>query len=286
LTGVTVFFPEILGMEQVARAIDTRRGAPILTVLDGTAPRGPDEIVMGRASMRRLGLRIGDDVPVTMDEATVTYRLVGRAAFPIGDSAYDDGVAVTIDGARRLPGFAASNHIYLVTLSWVDGIDRTAASAGLVADGFQAHTEPPRPPVVTNLAQIRPVLTLLALFFGLLGLTAVTYMLAVSQGARRRQFAVLTALGMEPWRRLATTGWHAVTLGVIAVMIGVPAGIVAGRVLWATIARRAGVVIEHSLAIGSLTAAVAIAIVGPLAIGLGLAISKGRHPPAESLRAD
>jgi hypothetical protein len=285
--GTTVFYPSVLGTTANAQAIDTRRGDTILTVLAGRPPRGPDEMVMGRATMRRLGLQLGDVVPMKLGRATESFRLVGQVAFPVGDFAFDDGQAVSLDGARRFPGFATGNHTYQVLVTWADGVDRAAATEGLKATfGDQVTTATPLPPAVTNLHGVQPLPTLLAVFFGSLALIVVAYVLAVSRRSRQRQYAVLAALGLRRRSAAAVVGWQAVTLGACACVIGVPAGAIAGRALWTAIAHRAGVAVEHDLSLNALTIAVAVAIVGPLGISMLLhGLARG-DIAAQSLRAD
>ena len=286
LAGKIVFYPQVGGLEPSALALDTRLGEPMLTMLAGRAPSSPSEIVMGRVTMRRLSLHLGDVVNVTLGDSTESFHLVGQAAFPLLDfPVFGDGVAVTLDGGSRFPEFAAGAHQYQIMLKWADEVDEVAAMADLV--GQRYHIGVPRPPApVANLVQVQQLPLLLAAFFGVLALTTVAYLLAVSARARRRQFAVLAALGLRPGDRAAIVGWQAATLGVLACALGVPAGIVAGRAVWTAVVRRIGVAAEHELPLGALAVTVAIALFGSLSIAVVLILSARRQPLATSLRAD
>jgi ABC-type lipoprotein release transport system permease subunit len=293
LTGMTEFYPEIGGLSLVGFALDTRRGGPVASVLSGRVPRSPDEIAMGRTTMRRLGLQIGDNVDVVVvgdqvdvvvERDTQSFHLVGQVAFPIGDTSVDQGVAVTAEGARRFPGFAAQNHVYQATLNWASGVDERQATADLTAQGYQVLVDPPRPPVVAHLAQVDRLAGILAIFFGVLGLASVAYLLGISARAGRHQFGVLAALGLAPRRCASILRWQAVTVGTIAALIGIPVGVVIGRSIWALVASHAGVVVSHAIPFGALGVALAVAIGGSLALSLALTDRVRRLRVAEILR--
>ncbi len=285
LTGMTRFTPEIDGLSIWSVALDTRRGEPIYTVLDGRVPRSPDEIGLGRGTMERLGLQLGDEVPVDLAGTTELFRLVGQVAFPIGETAIDEGAIISTEGSRRFPGFTDAIEGYQASLTWATGVDEQPAVDGLVEQGYPVLSPRP-PPVVAHLGQVDRLPGLLALFFAVLGLATVAYLLSVSARVRRRQLAVLTALGLPPRHGPATLRWQAVTIGVIASLVGIPAGVILGRAVWAAVAHGAGVVVAYDLPIAALFLALGIAVVGSLVITVVVGLSVRRRPVAEALRAD
>ena len=286
LTGQIVFYPEIRGSEETALALDIREGEPILTVLAGRAPHSRDEVVFGRTTMRRLGLALGDAVPINLAGTTEEFRVVGQAAFPVGDFTFDDGLAITIEGSSRFPNFAATNRIFQISLTWAKGVDAAPATTDLLAQGYRASTVAPRPPVVANLSQAERLPIVLAVFFGMLFLATTGYVLSVSDRGRRREFGVLIALGLRPRQCAAIVTWQAVTIGAIAALIGAPAGLIAGRFVWAVVAHRAGVGVAHEVSATALMAAITAAVAGSLAIAMMVRRLAHRLPVAEVLRAD
>ena len=58
---------------------------------------------------------------------------------------------------------------------------------------------------------------------------------------RRRDFAILRALGFTPWQVRRTLCWQAVTLAGIALVIGVPAGVACGGLCWQLFAHQLGI---------------------------------------------
>ena len=286
LMGQIVFFPQIRGSEENALALDIREGEPILTVLAGRAPHSRDEVVFGRTTMRRLGLTLGDEVPISLAGATEEFRLVGQAAFPVGDFVFDEGLAITIEGSSRFPSFAGTNRIFQIRLTWAKGVDAAPATADLLAQGYQASAVPPRPPVVANLSQAKGLPAVLAVFFGVLFLATIGYVLSVSERGRRRQFGVLTALGLRPRQCAAIVTWHAATITAMAALIGVPVGLIAGRFVWTVVAHRAGVGVAHEAPVTALTVAVTVAGAGALVIAMIVSRLAHRLPVADALRAD
>ena len=59
------------------------------TLLQGRAPRTAHELVLGTSTLRRLGLRVGEPVTVTIGGFRLRDRIVGSAVFPnFGEGGY------------------------------------------------------------------------------------------------------------------------------------------------------------------------------------------------------
>lgn len=285
LTGTTLFYPEIGGSLVGTLAVDARRGQPILTILAGRSPHTPDEIALGRATMSRLDLELGDDVTITLAGESKSFRIVGQAAFAVGDLKLDDGSAITSDGGSRFVEFDADVRISQILITWGDRVDAQQAQRTLADDGYFL-LDPRHPPIVANLIQAERLPGLLAAFFGALGLAFLGYVLAASSRARARHLAVLGALGLRPTQLSATLRWHASAVAVVAVLIGVPGGLVAGRVVWTALAHDVGVGVAHAVPLRTLAVAVAISLLGAIAIAVALGSRLRRLPLHELLRAD
>jgi ABC-type lipoprotein release transport system permease subunit len=126
----------------------------------------------------------------------------------------------------------------------------------------------------------------LGLALGLLALLTITHLLLTSVHRRRRDLAVLRALGFTGGQVRATVSWMAVTLAAIALAVGIPVGLLCGRQAWRFFAvqlgisdvTRAPVLSFVLLAVAGLALAVAIALVP--------GISASRIRPADALRAE
>jgi ABC-type lipoprotein release transport system permease subunit len=66
---------------------------------------------------------------------------------------------------------------------------------------------------------------------------------------RRRDLAVLKALGCTRSQVRGVVAWQATALAAAALVIGVPAGIIAGRWTWAVFANAAGVSPQATIAL-------------------------------------
>jgi ABC-type antimicrobial peptide transport system permease subunit len=113
---------------------------------------------------------------------------------------------------------------------------------------------------------------------------ALTVLTSVRQ--RRRQLAVLKALGLRRGQLRAIVAWQVSIILVIAAAIGVPAGIAAGRWAWATFGGVVGFVPASAVPV----LPVVLGFVALLAAGNLLAVAPAliaaRTPPAAALRAE
>ena len=269
----------------VAYALDSRRGDPIVTITAGHSPRNPDELVMGRTTMRRHNLHIGDDVALTIAGQAETFRVVGQAVFPIGDNAFDDSLALTNGGARRFTGLADESGTNQILLTWNPGVDEARGRRELEASGYRVLDRPRLPPSVTNLIQVDQVPGLLTVFFASLGVSAFGYLVGAWSRARGRQFAVLATLGLRPREIAAIRRWQAFIVTLIAALIGVPIGIVTGRLVWAAIANNAGVAVSHVAPVRTIVGVAVMSIAAALAIAAALSQKLHRLSLAVALRA-
>ena len=120
-------------------------------------------------------------------------------------------------------------------LQFEDDDDAAAVAAELAADGAFVDRRYV-PTDVSSLRDLRQVPAAVAVAVLGLGLVAVAHALVLAARRRRRDLGVLRALGMRPGDASATVRWQATIVAVAAALVGVPAGLVAGRALWLAIA--------------------------------------------------
>lgn len=275
--------------ELSALVFDVRRGDVGAAVVSGRLAVQPDEVAVGPATLDELGLAVGDDVELSTERGTARFRIVGSTLFPEGDFAHDSGVAITVSGADRfLGGVDAGTEVHQVAFGWADGVDEAAADRSLVDQGFQPFTsgEGLQPAVVSNLDEVRDLPLLLAALVVALGLVTLLHAVALTTRAREREAGTLRALGLTPRAIAAMVETQGIVVALIAVVIGIPLGLAAGRQVWSPIAGRANVVDRAVLPWGG-TAWVAVAVlVGAGVLALPLAIRSLRQRPAGALRAE
>ncbi len=82
----------------------------------------------------------------------------------------------------------------------------------------------------------------LAVALGVAALVSLSAAVAASARRRRRELAILQALGLTRRQLRSIITWQTLTLLLVAVVVGLPLGIVAGRWTWAGFATSLGVV--------------------------------------------
>ena len=135
------------------------------------------------------------------------------------------------------------------------------------------YPEPVRPATVANVAAMQTVPVLLA---GLLALTmaiGLAVAVAVAARARRRELAVLRALGCVDRQLRATVRWQALTVVVIGLVGGVPLGLAVGRIAYEAFADGLGVRPDLVVPIPGLGGLLA----GTVTLGLMAAAVPGRR---------
>jgi len=115
---------------------------------------------------------------------------------------------------------------------------------------------------------------------------AAAHALVSTTRRRRHDLAVLRVLGFVGGQVRSTVRWQALTVAAVGLVVGVPAGVIAGRRIWSTLAGAIGVVDDWSFP--RLTVVVAVPVT--VAVAVLLAIPPGRAAarvsPGRVLRAE
>ncbi|HEX9049658.1 MAG TPA: FtsX-like permease family protein, partial [Anaeromyxobacter sp.] len=226
--GTHVVPVEVVGVEAAAEARIYRfatKVAPGRWLLPGE--RGA--VVIGEAVAERLRSGVGDDVVATAvgrggNIESLMLRIVGTVSTGSDDT--DLSVcAVALEDVEALTGLAGPGEITLVLDDWrtVDAARARLAAAlkggddaltwGEINPEFKGHLDQDR-------ASSRFVsgVVLLVVLLGV----ASAQLAAVLE--RRREFAVLSALGMRGWRMVRLVMQEAVALGLAGCVVGLAAG--------------------------------------------------------------
>jgi ABC-type antimicrobial peptide transport system permease subunit len=127
---------------------------------------------------------------------------------------------------------------------------------------------------------------LLAAFLVLLGVGALGHVLATSARRRRHDFAVLRALGLSRTGSRVVLNAQGTVIGLVGLVLGIPAGIVLGRVAWGLVAESVPLEVVQPVAV----LATLILVPAALIVANGLALWPGRRVarlrPAEVLRSE
>jgi ABC-type antimicrobial peptide transport system permease subunit len=149
-----------------------------------------------------------------------------------------------------------------------------------------SYTEAIEPPEIVDARSMR---TFPAIVAGLLQAAAIVMLstaVALSVRARRRELAVLRTLGFTGRQLRRSVRVQATATTTATVLLGLPLGILAGRVAWRAFAEELGV--QPGIALPAWS--VAVAVVAPLVIALVAAAVPGRWAtriqPAAALRSE
>lgn len=265
--------------------LEPASGTTAVTVLEGRLPAADDEVALGVNTARAIG-GVGTD----FDDPAGATTVVGVVALPaIGQVSHPSmaqGAVLTPDGlsARNAAAFPA-----VAFVEFVDGADEQAAAARSRAR-LAGLLEVPVDAVVTydalRPAELVEVDSAKATAFGLAALLAAAAIVALgitlsaSVRQRRSQLAVLAALGFDRRDLRRSVRWQTGSLTGVALLLGVPLGIMAGRTSWTAFADQIGVLPEPIVPVVLVGATiVAIAIVA-IMVGERPARAAARSRPA------
>jgi hypothetical protein len=296
VSGVTFATMQLDGVE-----------VPTLLASRGAAVAPP--IVAGHGletTMAQLHKRLGDTVGMRyvpgLPRQAIPLKIVGVATMPaIGiaeglHSSMGVGAMVPVDngkvteqlGPQGYQGCVGPNMVLLRSTGAAgaaaarQAAQRLARSASQVlakepmdgtCGGYQASVlAVQRPAQIVNYRSmgLTPFLLAMALAGGAtiaLGLT-----LVASVRRRRRELAILKAIGFTPGQLQWSVLWQAGIVALVGIVVGVPLGVALGRWLWTLFAEEIGAVPAPAIPFGSLLLASLIA----LALAVGLSAVPGR----------
>jgi FtsX-like permease family len=275
------------------------------SVIRGRAPVTSDEVLVGPETLNDLGLELGDTVDLYGRasglreefeiETQLAARIVGVGPVPVagGTGRLGRGAVLTIEGIQRLNPEAQPDG-YWVRLT--DGADASGAVAGLVEelDAVQNSDEFPFLPQAffegtVDLRDVEPldrVPVTFAAVMGLLAVGVIVHVLVNALRANRRDLAVMRALGFRRGDVRRAVAWQSIIYALVALAIGVPLGVIAGRLAWRAYSERLGAVPEPVVSWGALGIVVAGVLVVAGLCGLAVSWRRAAASPADALRSE
>jgi FtsX-like permease family len=253
-------------------------------VLSGRLPTGPDEVALGRVAARQLHVHVGDETTFTGSGGGWSYRVVGLAVVPTigGNDGVGQGGVVTADGLSRLEPNPDTSMAGVVLRRGAPP-DAGRRVAGLV--GVRPGTQDV-PSAILNIARVRRIPELIAVMLAALATVTMMHALLVSIQRRRRDLAVLRALGADRRWIGHAVHWQATVLTALPLLLGVPLGVIAGSVVFRAFADRIGALPDPALPIALLVTTA----LGLLAFGNLTAVVPTRRarrlPAAQTLREE
>jgi hypothetical protein len=243
--------------------------------------RVPDQIELGATTLRQLGKHVGETVTVGSGRTTRPLTIVGIVTLPSIGVGLTDHVSLgtgamlseaTLLSVEGLHSLNASSNQAISALPTTVAIDlapgvqlgsvvRPIVRADLGAPPGGVYQVPRSLGAsIVNANQMSGQPLALALALGVAALVSLSAAVAASARRRRRDLAVLQTLGLTRRQLRSIIAWQTLTLLVVAVVVGLPLGLLAGRWTWAGFATSLGVVPVTVLPVTS------------LAVGLGLLV--------------
>ncbi len=259
-------------------------------VVSGRAPRGPNEVALGAATLDELGKSIGDTVHGQGPDGNHNYRVVGRVVFPKLDAAQPlaNGASFASAGFDRIlseTNSTAGSPYLAVRVAPGADLATVERRVGRIP-GVEKPFGPTVPVEVDRLRQVNWLPVTLAALLSFLALLAVGHALVTSVRRRRRDLAVLKTLGFDRRQIRASIAWQATTLAAVGVVIGIPAGVILGGVVWRQVAEGLGISPALSIPTVAFILVVPAAIIAVNLIAYFPARSAARTRPAVALRAE
>lgn len=262
---VTVKTTTFRGRDLETLGIERLKGSVLSVILEGRFPRAADEVALASRTFREARVEFGDGITLpapneacAASSCTASFRVVGRVIHWGEGSDSDDGAAFTADGQARVrlsEGFTdflvrvpdGSREASLHALQGEVGDTTspfTAAEEGNDREGQYGVLGSN----LRNVHRVRTMPTILGAVLAVLALVTLIHALLMTSRRRRYDLAVLKTLGFVRRQVTSTLAWQATTLVVLALLIGLPFGIIVGRLTWTVLASRLGVVNAHAIA--------------------------------------
>jgi ABC-type lipoprotein release transport system permease subunit len=279
------------------------RGPALLSALDGRLPRGDRDIMLGVATMRATGARVGGTVRVTVTDPdgkphVASFRVIGRASLNAGTGGLGNGAVMTTSafvnaqcpaGPNKRSACRNSVKNGLPTVVLVRAAPGAAGNAALARHAGKYPTLtylPAEPAVLVNFGESVNFPLLFAVALSLFGAATLLHLLLVSVARRRVEASLLKALGFVRRQVAAAVCWQATVVALVGIAVGAPLGIATGKVLWRVFATNFGVVpvaVVEPVLIAALAAGV---LAGANLLAAVPALLAARSQPARLLRAE
>lgn len=271
-------------------AVTPIKGNVLPRMLEGMFPRADDEVALATGTLRREGVHVGGVAKFLGTETacggrsgcTLTYKIVGRTIHWSEDADPDDGAAFTEAGQARIIGSDGFDD-FLIRYS--DGVEPEEARSA-VERAVGDSTEPMLPVNLENVSSIRRLPLALAGILAAICLATLLHGLVVCTRRRRLDLAILKTLGFVRAQVVSSIAWQAATTTLLALLVGIPSGIVLGRWTWSLQSERLGVETLHSIAPAWMSAGAGGLLALAILVALWPALVAGRTRPALVLRTE
>jgi hypothetical protein len=261
----------------------------------GTMPGGPDQIVLGPTTARKLQAGVGSALRLAGGPAARTMIVTGIGFVPTGPhNNYDDGAWITPAGFDQLfRGARYAFKFHVAVVSYRPGADQgtaagavNAAAKAVKGGGAFPFTPPGPAEPLTSLEDLAVLPTALGGFLALLAVGAVGYALSTAVRRRGRELAVLRTLGLTSRQTRLVIVTQATLLAVVGLAAGIPLGLLVGRAIWRLVADLTPLAYQPPFSPWALALIVPAALLSANLLALWPGRRAARLSPGQVLRAE
>ena len=218
---------------------------PSVVLTAGRLPTARNEITLAPITARQLHAATGSTIRLGGGSTSRVVKVTGIGFVPAGIHNDDaDGAWLTPAGYDWI--FAGAHYsfkFHTATVALRPGADvqavarRLDAAAAAIPGGQNfTFTPPGQPQDIESIKDLAILPLALGAFLALLAVSAIGHALFIAVNRRRRELAVLRALGMTRLQTRIVVATQASVLAVIGLVFGVPLGVALGRVIWRAVA--------------------------------------------------
>jgi putative ABC transport system permease protein len=221
------------GHELQVRALGAGFQSFRYAVPDGRMIARPGEAIVGRGVLDTLHLKVGDTLRLKVGGTPVPVRIVGRHVEPDNDG------EIAIISASTLPPAVRSQLAGAEVIAQLKpGTDGRAVQQRLQAEHLSAELVSDE--VRQERADVRPIVYGSSALLVAVGLVNLLTTLLLVTRERSRDYGIFKAVGLTPRGVLAVVNAGGAVLGLIAIVVGIPAGILIFRALIAAMSPSEG----------------------------------------------
>lgn len=281
-------------------AFDPLKGSVYPPLLKGHAPRSDDEIVLASKTLAQLHKHIGQTVQVGGPNGEpIRLHIVGTMIAPsvgdlfpnsMGEGGWVYGPAVRAATQQVPPDSGQDStpptvfNVFAVRL--VPGTDPGIALRTLRRQFGPVVLQQLPSQDVVNLQSVDRLPLLIASLVVLLGIATLGNSLVATVRRRRRELGILKSVGFIRSQVAGAVAWQATLVAVLALVIGLPAGIAVGRWSWTLVASGIGSASPPLLPMLTVALMIPVTLVVANVIALGPAWTAARLSPVVAMRSE
>jgi len=266
-------------------AIEELEGHFDVRMLQGRSPSEADEIALGAATARRLGVGVGDEVDVDVDTGPYPFTVTGIAVMNLGLGADRIGEGGLV-GGDAVPVLVSEPEPPFVLVRYADGVDEHRAYEMLQQEWGNTVLPATAAIDVDQLHHVRFLPVWLAGVLAVVATATLAFVLVITVRRRRHDLALLRTLGFERRQVRTTVLAQAMTLVLPGTLLGVVVGLAAGRVAWSLTTHSLGAPTVQVAPLAAMLAVVAGAFLVSWAASAIPGRLAARLHPATILRAE